>query len=221
MSKVLLRKALAPVSIMAAGLFLAGCGSMTTYGTGKTPGAQTLEDIGGIVSLGGKRHDAVDIDYKQRPGVVEPPSTAILPPPKSKQEEEAQLAMSGDWPKDPDEADKKMRESVQEAAASGEDLKFTVPGGNKAPTSRAKQIPHSRQLYEEKREGSLDVEEQKKLFADLKRAKTGSVDENGNPVRKYLTEPPSDYRTPDPDAPLEITEKKKKTGFKWPDLWPF
>jgi hypothetical protein len=170
--------------------------------------------------LGGQRHDAVAIDYKQRPGVVEPPSTAVLPPPKSKVDE-SQLAMAGDWPKDPDEADKKMREAVQEAAASGEDLKFTVPGGGKATSSRPKEIPHSRQLRESKQTASLNAEDQKKLFADLKRSKTGSVDENGNPVRKYLTEPPSDYRTPDPNAPLEITEKKKKTGFKWPDLWPF
>ena len=62
---------------------------------------------------------------------------------------------------------------------------------------------------------------QKKLFADMKLAKSGSVDANGNPVRRYLTEPPADYRVPDPEAPTEITEKKKKTGFKWPDLWPF
>jgi hypothetical protein len=110
---------------------------------------------------------------------------------------------------------------VREAADSGEDLKFTVPGGGKATSSRAKDIPSSKQLREEKQSASLNTEDQKKLFADLKRAKTGSVDENGNPVRKYLTEPPTDYRTPDPNAPLEITEKKEKKGFKWPDLWPF
>ena len=51
MSKVLLGKALVPASIAMAGLLLAGCGSMTTYGTGKTPAAQTIEDIGGIVSF--------------------------------------------------------------------------------------------------------------------------------------------------------------------------
>jgi hypothetical protein len=220
MGKVLLGKALAPASIMVAGLLLAGCGSATTYGTGKSPGVQTLEDIGGIVSLGGQRHDAAKIDYKQRPGVVEPPSSVVLPPPKSKAEGD-QLAMSADWPKDPDEADAKMREAVREAADSGEDLKFTVPGGGKATSSRAKDIPSSKQLREEKQSASLNTEDQKKLFADLKRAKTGSVDENGNPVRKYLTEPPTDYRTPDPNAPLEITEKKEKKGFKWPDLWPF
>jgi hypothetical protein len=221
MGKVLLRKALAPASIVTAGLLLAGCGSATTYGTGKSPGVQTLEDIGGIVSLGGKRHGAVAIDYKQRPGVVEPPSTEVLPQPKSKQEDQ-QLAMSADWPKDPDEQAAKMNEAVKGAAASGEDLKFTVPGATRTYPGGGKEYKsHSVKLRKEKLEASLNAEDQKKMFADAKRAQSGSVDENGNPVRKYLTEPPSDYRTPDPNAPLEITEKKKKTGFKMPDLWPF
>jgi hypothetical protein len=221
MGKVLLRKALAPASIVAAGLLLAGCGSATTYGTGKSPGVQTLEDIGSIVSLGGKRHDAVAIDYKQRPGVVEPPSTAVLPPPVTKTQEDAQLAMSADWPKDPDEQDKKMREAVREAAASGEDLKFTVPEGSQARSNSRADPGDDSVTRRKKQMHRLNAEGQGKLFADLKRARSGSVDENGNPVRKYLTEPPADYRVPDPNAPLEITEKKKKTGFKFPDLWPF
>ncbi len=215
MGKVLLVKALVPASIAMAGLLVAGCSPMTTYGTGKTPAAQTFEDIGGIVSLGGKRHDAVAIDYKERPPVVEPPSTAALPPPETRD----QTAMTGDWVNDPDEADKRAKKLVQEAVAFGEDLKFSVPGGATASgTSRLRgDRSHSKDLREEKREASASPEDQKQVMAAMKAAKNGSVDAQGNPVRKYLTEPPVDYRAPDPEAPLAIPEEKKK-GFKW---WPF
>jgi hypothetical protein len=219
MGKVLVAKALIPAAFGAAGLMLAGCSS-TTYGTGTTPMAQTLEDIGGIVSIGGRKHGAEGVEYKERPSLVEPPaaSVAALPPPVSADQK---LAMAADWPKDPDEADKKMQAAVKDAAASGKSLKFTLPGGrgDATPPQGHSSEGRAKKWRDDQRTASLNVEEQKKLFADAKRAKAGSVDENGVPIRKYLTEPPSDYRTPDADAPLEVTEKKK--GFKFPDLWPF
>ena len=52
----------------------------------------------------------------------------------------------------------------------------------------------------------------KKLFAE---AKGIAVDENGQPVRRYLSDPPSEYRVPDPTAPVVITDKPKKKKFKW------
>jgi hypothetical protein len=54
----------------------------------------------------------------------------------------------------------------------------------------------------------------RKAFADARGAV--AVDENGNPVRRYLTDPPSEYRIPDPTAPVEIpTKAKKKRTFLW------
>jgi hypothetical protein len=54
----------------------------------------------------------------------------------------------------------------------------------------------------------------KKMFADARGAV--AVDENGQPVRRYLTDPPSEYRMPDPTAPVEITAKPApKKKFKW------
>jgi hypothetical protein len=42
------------------------------------------------------------------------------------------------------------------------------------------------------------------------------------PIRRYLVEPKSEYRVPDPESEVEISAKtKKKRGWKWPDLWPF
>ena len=60
-----------------------------------------------------------------------------------------------------------------------------------------------------------------KMFADA-RGKGGAYDAEGHPVRKYLTEPPAVYREPDPNSPVEITEKpKKKNKFSLKSLWPF
>ena len=49
-----------------------------------------------------------------------------------------------------------------------------------------------------------------------------SLDEDGKPIRRYLTEPRVVYLDPDPESSVIITEKpKKKNRFNWPDLWPF
>ena len=48
------------------------------------------------------------------------------------------------------------------------------------------------------------------------------LDDDGKPIRRYLTEPPVVYLDPDPESPVIITEKpKKKNRFNWPDIWPF
>ena len=60
-------------------LALAGCQSGMTYGTGKSPGMQTLEDLAGIAALSGEKKEP--IDYTPRPKVVLPPTVAQLPPP--------------------------------------------------------------------------------------------------------------------------------------------
>jgi hypothetical protein len=58
--------------------------------------------------------------------------------------------------------------------------------------------------------------EQQTLFAKAKGGAAGQVDAEGNPVRTALTEPPADYRIPDPSAPeeFEATSKRGLTLFK-------
>ena len=60
----------------------------------------------------------------------------------------------------------------------------------------------------------------KQAWDALHKGKSGSTDANGNPVRKYLTEPPVDYREPDPNQPMTAPPKKPfKLDFS--KLWPF
>jgi hypothetical protein len=213
---------LGPAFVIGAALLLGACGSMTTYGTGKSAAAQTFEDLGGVLALGSSKKGEEPIDYSPRAPIVEPPAvTASLPPPEG----ETVVATAGDWPKDPDEEYKKLQKRVEELAASGQTAKFTLPEGAEpiAPSNEPKRIgPDDRTSVEKLRdEKKVDSKKQKEMFADAKMAKVGSFDQEGRPIRRYLTEPPVVYREPDPESPVVITQKPKKGKWAWPDLWPF
>jgi hypothetical protein len=217
---------LAPALLLGAAFLLSACGSMTTYGTGTTAAKQTLNDVTGILSFGsGKQGE--NIEYEPRPPIVEPPAAA-LPPPGS--EADTAVAANSNWPVDPELEQERVQALVKEAQESGQSLKFTVPETQKQeedsrnPWARNSddRDQMAQNLFRAKMNGYEDAQASQKMFADAKQAKVGSFDENGNPVRQYLIEPPSAYRTPDPESPVEITEKpKKKDGLKLPDLWPF
>jgi hypothetical protein len=213
LSKLTVR--LIPAIAVAAGAVLSGCSS-TTYGTGVTPGKQTLEDIVGIASFGGKKQEP--IDYAPRPPIVTPPSTAVLPTPGDPNT----ASVGANWPQDPDVIARQRK-----AAADAKVATWEAPTGSKDPKFRLpkQQVQQWEPLTDKSAsEAALTTPEQaaksKKLFADARGMRAGSVDANGNPVRQYLIEPPSDYRAPDPTEPTEIVDKpKKKSGFKWPWQW--
>ena len=205
-------------SLVAAALAVSGCASnTTTYGTGISPGSQTLHDLASIVTLGG--HDPSGIDYTPRAPIVTPPSTAALPPPEDK----PQVATSGDWPNDPDQISKLPAKgpNTDNAPASArllaDDPQIRLP--RRAPDAPMR--PMTKHEYVDWILGTPEQNERaKKLFAEAKKDENGSVDPNGNPVRRYLTEPPPDYRAPDPTAPTEIVDKPKpKPKLKW--AWPW
>ncbi len=195
-----------PLSIVLLAVVVGGCSGMT-YGTGVSPGKQTLEDITGLVSLGSK--DKQPIDYAPRPPIVAPPPTADLPKPG-----ESTTAVA-DWPKDPDEIarEKKLAAAPKNAETTTEvlaDPGFRLPKSstptnhypNEDPTSAKNQIFQAQQARTEA----------KQLFANAKAGAGGAVDANGNPVRTYLTEPPADYRVPDPASPEAFAAAKNQ---KW------
>lgn len=188
---------LVPVGGMLA-LALAGC-SGTTYGTGVSPEEQTLTDVMSIASLHGD--DRPPIQYKPRGGVVLPPNNNLPPPMQT-----ASTANDPNWPKDPDE----MRRRKKEADA-------LAPADQKAPDMR---LAPGQTSFDHT--GAAPTEQQKaegrKAWDALHKGKAGSYDANGNPTRKYLTEPPVVYRAGDPNAPMD--EPPKPTKKKW-KIWPF
>lgn len=200
--------------LIGAALSLGACGS-TTYGTGTTVAAQTVKDVSGILSFG-SGSSSEPIEYEPRPPIVEPPTTS-LPPPGS--ETATTVAAAGNWPVDPDEEKKRIEALVKERTEAGQSLKFTAPVLERPAKDREEYRSLADRYQQERLASSKNKQDTKKMFADAKQAKTGSFDEYGNPVRKYLIEPPAPYRQPDLESPVEVTEKPKKKR-KW-KLWPF
>jgi hypothetical protein len=180
-------------------LALAGCQSGMTYGTGKSPGMQTLEDVVGIASLSSERKEP--INYQPRPTIVPPPTAASLPPPSDANA----TVVAANWPVDPDEQTEKLRAEIARREAAGEPLPtFKLP-----PTQQASVEPIG--------DGPMTPEqiaEIRKRFAEARGVV--SVDENGNPIRRYLTDPPVEYRMPDTETGIDVAAlPKKKRKFLW------
>jgi hypothetical protein len=186
-------------------LALAGCG--TTYGTGVSPAKQTMDDVTGMFALGGKKRPT--IDYGPRAGIVDPPKGSSLPAPGSDKTETA--SASGDWPNDPDIAERKRKQAALLASKNRTGLDETKynqgyeglpgPSHSRGSPTVAKDSATELAEYEALRKNA------KKIFAE---ADNVPRDENGKVIRQTLTDPPSDYRDPDPSAPKEFTAKKKK-----------
>jgi hypothetical protein len=199
---------------------VAACSSGVTYGTGTPTELQTIQDVSGILSLTGG--DKIEIDRSPRGGIVAPPGeAAALPPPVDET-----TTASIDWPNDPDESRRRRQAEEANAPMSQSSLATIKDPGFRLPN----------EAFEEqaKKEDNWDYglgpnpkflgSNAKKHFVEMKAERGGSVDAQGNPTRRYLVEPPAEYRVPDPNAPIDPTpppEEKKKSSFKLSDLWPF
>jgi hypothetical protein len=210
-----LRAAGAAASIAAVGLFLAAC-SQTTYGTGTTPGQQTLEDIAGIAAFGAPKKEP--IDYSARPAIVPPPKGTPLPAPG-----DPTAVASANWPKDPDVEQKKFKAEVAARDPGGydEDPTKVVNPNFSLPTQPQGPEPNLAKMERDQEKEALSTTAEqnaavKKLFADARGVV--AVDAEGKPIRRYLTDPPVEYREPDPNAPVEIEAKpqQKKRTWRWP-----
>lgn len=209
------RRLLTAASLTTVAIGLAGCMGGTTYGTGKDPGTQTLEDLAGIASIGGPKK--APIEYGARAPLVPPPPGTPLPAPGSQQ----QAVTAANWPKDPDVEQKKFKAESQARAQSSteqpfaaNDPKFRLPPKAKSDEPDPGLIDPNRRMDADAHTTDSQSAAAKKLYADARGAPT---DENGQPIRQYLTDPPTGYRAPDPNAPVEVEAKAAaKKKFKWP-----
>ncbi len=184
-------------------------GNRMTYGTGVSPGAQTLNDLTGLVAIG--RSKGGNIAYQPRPKVVAPPMTAALPKPGS--DADAAVA-NANWPRDPDliasqQKAARLRAGTSLLPSDHPDIEVVGLPKSDRGSLAAMEVDPSVQA-EKDRANMLKAE---KIRADIKASAAG-VDANGNRIRATLTEPPVDYRVPDPNAPVEFKSVKKK--FRWP-----
>ncbi|MEM7290794.1 MAG: hypothetical protein AAF412_10585 [Pseudomonadota bacterium] len=172
----------------------AGCNSGTTYGTGSSHEEATLKSMSNMFSI---RPDAApDIDYSARPELVMPSNQQALPAPGAAIEQ----SDGQDWPVAPEQRIAAIRATAPEPDKYGnlpvEYLQSEKDG-----------IRNSSGLYRAGRNLSRS-NDGVKFIDDIKEDSTeDSVSEevkrrreqlsySKGVQRKYLTEPPSEYRAP-------------------------
>ncbi len=186
MNEIFRARAVLVAPLVASGLLVSGCMSSPTYGTDKTANEQLVGDVTGILSIAPKRQN--QIDYKPRPELVKPASTAALPLPQ----EAVAVASNAAWPESPEA----RRARARAYATENRDKPGFEPeiiGDVNAPSSAAKlPLGGSHRAVDSGRNVDNFGKQQSETF------KKALAEKNqGSPTtRKYLSEPPLDYRMP-------------------------
>lgn len=175
---------------LAGGLALSGCVSSPTYGTDKTANAQLLDDVSNMASFGaGKKKNS--IDYKPRPDLVRPGSggrgAGTLPAPQ----DSVASAQGGQWPESPEQRRKRLRDEI---TAHRDDPGFVSPVESDGPVaSNTVKLPggNSRREDYESRDSKFDSTKAAAYKRMREEQQRGS-----STTRRYLSEPPLDYRQP-------------------------
>ncbi|MDP9835348.1 hypothetical protein J2T09_000089 [Neorhizobium huautlense] len=182
------RSGLGVTAIVAVLAGLSGCQS-PTYGTSKSAAEQLADDLGSAVSIGGgdKKND---VRYNPRPGLVVAGRGGDLPAP---QQTMAGRDNNPNWIEAPEETRQRLRE---EADANRDNPRYVSP------------------LAVGKGQGGQLTESQKwEAFRKAKEeAKSGST--LGSGQRRFLTDPPAEYRqvqnAEDLGEPERVKERRRK-----------
>ena len=192
-------------ALMAGGLMLSGCIGGPTYGTDKSAGEQLVDDLGSAISLAPPKKDPVK--YQPRAGLVLPPKqqqTALVEPQQTLASRETNPA----WIESPEETRDRLRE---EADANKNNPNYVSP--------LAKASANGRQL---------SAKEQQAASREARKLEMGAYSDK----RRFLSDPPLEYRRLPEDAETDLGEPEKdkarrrkkeaqikNSGTKW--WWPF
>lgn len=189
-------------------LVLSGCIGGTTYGTGVTQEQQLVNDVRGMVSLGKTNRSKTRIDYSARPDLVLPGQTTSLPAPQ----EQVSSSSNVDWPESPEQKIAKIRA----AAAPADSRSGEVPISELLRKKEGIRIAARNANYLNSDKDGHDAITNigintRKNAARLKQQNSLT---SGTTIRsrKYLTEPPVEYRIPASSAPsgdLGVSEAEK------------
>ncbi|CAN7688437.1 hypothetical protein [Mesorhizobium sp. LjNodule214] len=197
---------LAPLVV--SGLALSGCMSSPTYGTDKTAGEQLAGDLSSAFSISPKRGEK--IDYKPRPELVKPApgQKENLPPPQESIE-----TASADWPESPEARRARLR---ADATAHQDDPAYQsqiVDDVQTDPVAVKKALADSASSHPPR---WSPADSDKGRAAEIQRRMAEGKQGDPN-TRKYLSEPPLDYRVASGTAPqgeLGEDEYKKERRLK-------
>ncbi len=180
------------VGLIASVLALAGCTGGTTYGTGTTHEEATMKGLSNIFSL---KSQKTNIDYNHRPELVMPANKNILPPPVSK---EAVLS-DGQWPETPEERIAKVRSDAPEPDYRTGDLPVEYLNSEKKGINISTDRKSARTNVRAAEEQWLtDIRNDANGISESKKARKlkEEIAFSTGVKRKYLTEPPVEYRAP-------------------------
>ena len=166
---------------------------------------QLLTDIAGIATITPAAKEP--IDYKPRPGIIAPASSAALPEPQ-----ESITKQEGVFPETPEMRRKRLRD---EATANQNNPLYRSPIVNTGLGQVQDQV--------------LTPEQQRERFRAARAVQDGAYD-----GRRFLSDPPAALKVPAETAPVgELGEAEKKkearrrklaqggSGFSLRNLWPW
>ncbi|MEO0496189.1 MAG: hypothetical protein AAF141_02300 [Pseudomonadota bacterium] len=190
--------------LAAASLALTGCIESSTYGTGKTQEAQLAGDLAGL--LGGGEKPA-RIQYVERPNIVKPTNVRALPAPK------AEAGVDPSWPESPSARLERLRRDLESSDPA-------VRGAAKRELQRSDDAKRadSREVVRQRRiAAGIDPDKAELTQREINRLalrqqqqrKTGG----STTERRFLSEPPTEYRQPASTAvagETGLTERQKQ-----------
>lgn len=215
----LARRAGAGIVAIVAGGLLSGCMGAPTYGTGTPADQQLLEDVTGILSLAPDKDE--QISYKPRPELVTPATKEVLPPPQ----ESVASGANPNWPESPEQRRARLRAEAT-ATRDNPDFEPLIESDIAAAAPAASPLTRN----PDRGVAEFNPAQRQEFNRRLAMSKQGSPTQ-----RRFLSEPPIEYRQPASTAPVgdvgedewkkekrlkaEARKKAGKTG--WGDILPW
>ena len=189
-------------SLVAAAALLSGCMDSPTYGTGKSSNSQLMSDMSGILSFRAKAKPP--IDYTPRPELVKPAKRdANLPAPQ----DSVATAENPNWPESPEARNARLRADI---AANEDNPNYNSPivSDVTVDASEDRSFKKNGEAWRSfEGGGNPTAADQKAQSEEIKRLTTET--QQGSPThRKFLSEPPIDYR----QASADRTGRRTRRG---------
>ena len=169
------------LGLLGGSLLLTGCMG-PTYGTDKTAGEQLIDDLGNAVMIQPDNKAAKKIRYQPRGSLVVPKDKLALANPQ----QSVASKDNPEWLENPED----MRERLRaEADENIENPNYRSPLVNQGTTNR-----------------KLSTAEQTQAYRDARRLQMGAYSDK----RRYLSDPPIEYRRMPEEAQVDLGEPEKQ-----------
>lgn len=205
-------------AVVAAAAALSGCMG-PTYGTGKTAGEQLVSDLDGMLSLGPT--NKADISYTPRAELVRPSDKSVLPAPQNA----VDAASDPNWPESPETRSARIKAAADARETGGTvqpDVLLADKEGITDEQIEANTNGRGSRRSQDRDSGSPLSPQELNSGREAFKARLQASQQGSPKQRRYLSEPPIDYRQPSagapvgdpgPDESVKEAKLKKKGGF--------